>query len=484
MCGFAGIVSRGANVATDLHVALQALQHRGQDSAGIATMNEAGTRFQFRRGLGTTTNAISKADLDVLEGSIGIGHVRYPTVGKGVLEDAQPFFYRVPGVLMAHNGNVTNYDELRESLLERSIHLMSRCDVEPAMCEFADALTRARPAHHTLEDTLGALRTVHERVQGAYSIVAALMVDDEPTLVVLRDPRGIRPAAIGRCVDGSWIAASESVALDVFSIEERFEPEPGEAVFLRAGKAPIRRKLDQRAPAPCVFELIYFARPDAVMDGQSVYAVRLRLGAELAKRVRAKGITPDVVVPVPDTARPAATMLGEALGLPVREGFIKNRYSGRTFIMPDALTRKNALRLKLNTIPAEMRGKHVLLVDDSIVRGTTLQRVVGLVRDAGAASVHLAIHSPPVRHPCFYGIDMSTEEELFARRFGIDLDALEHDAAIALDADSLTYLSVEGMDEAVGAPRCAACFDGVYPEPVPERARAAIAAGRRSERPC
>ena len=483
MCGFAGIVSSDRNVATDLHFALQALQHRGQDSAGIATMSAEGERFQFRRGLGTTANALSKDDLDALQGPIGIGHVRYPTVGKGVLEDAQPFFYRVPGVLMAHNGNVTNYDDLRESLLERSIHLMSRCDVEPAMCEFADALMRSRPAHHTLDDALAALRTVHERVSGAYSIVAALMIDDEPTLIVLRDPHGIRPTTIGRSADGSWVAASESVALDVLAIEERFEPEPGEAVFLRAGKEPIRRSLIRRDPAPCVFELIYFARPDAVIEKESVYAVRLRLGAELAKRIRSKGIQPDVVVPVPDTARPAATMLGEVLELPVREGFIKNRYSGRTFIMPDALTRKNALRLKLNTIPAEMCGKHVLLVDDSIVRGTTLQRVVGLVRDAGAASVHLAIHSPPVRHPCFYGIDMSTEEELFARRFGTDLDELERDAAGVLGADSLTYLSVEGMDAAVGFARCGACFDGAYPDPVPERSRVAIAEGRRSERP-
>jgi amidophosphoribosyltransferase len=481
MCGFVGLVS-SRDVAAEIHLALHALQHRGQDSAGIATMEADGARFHVRRGLGTVTQAVGPADLETLVGPIGVGHVRYPTIGRGVLDDAQPFFYRQPGVLMAHNGNVTNYEELREGLAERSIHLLSRCDVEPALCEMADALMARRRSRHTLEDAVESLRAIHARVRGAYSIVGALMLDGIPTLFVLRDPNGIRPVAIGRRDDGSWIAASETVAFDPLGFRVELEPGPGEAVFLRAGAEPIRVALETRAAAPCVFETIYFARPDAMIGGRSVYERRLALGRALAERLRDKGVAADVVVPVPDTARPAATTLAEVLGLPLREGFIKNRYSGRTFIMPDQLTRQHALRLKLNPIPDEIRGKRVILVDDSIVRGTTLRRVIELLRDAGAAAVHLAIHSPPVRHPCFYGIDMSTEAELFARRFPPSLPELERGAAAQLGADSLTYLDVAGMDAALGGPRCAACFDGAYPQPVGEGDRAQIVRDRTAGR--
>ena len=481
MCGFVGLIAT-TDVAPEIHLALQALQHRGQDSAGIAVMSADGGAFHMRRGLGTAANALTRSDLDALTGPVGVGHVRYPTIGKGVLDDAQPFFYRVPGVLMAHNGNVTNYSELREDLRSRSIHLMSHCDVEPAMCEFADALMARRRAQHTLEDATEAAREVLERVRGAYSIVAALTLDGEPTLMVLRDRRGVRPCVVGRMADGAWIAASESVALDLFEAVDRFEPDPGEVVFLKAGQAPIRRRLAGDSAAPCIFEFIYFARPDAVMSGHSVYEMRLSLGRLLAQRVRAKGLAPDVVIPVPDTARPAATAAAEELSLPLREGFIKNRYSGRTFIMPDAVTRQAALRLKLNVIPAEIADRSVLLVDDSIVRGATLARVIALVRRAGAREVHLAIHSPPVTSPCFYGIDMSTEEELFANRYAPDLETMEHQAAADLDADTLTYLDVSGVDVAFGKGRCAACFDGAYPLPLPDSDRASVAGERRDVR--
>ena len=309
------------------------------------------------------------------------------------------------------------------------------------------------------------------------------MIDGRPTLVVVRDPRGIRPAVIGRRDDGAWLVASESVAFDVLGFSRIEGPAAGEAVFLRAGEEPIVRRLDEGSDgAPCIFEYIYFARPDAVMEGRGVYEVRLALGDALAARVSDKGVGADVVIAVPDTARPAATAMAERLGLPLREGFIKNRYSGRTFIMPDALTRDAALRLKLNTLPREIKGKRILLVDDSIVRGTTLRRVIGMLRDAEAAAVHLAIHSPPVRHPCFYGIDMSTEEELFARRFGDDLEALERAASEELGADSLTYLPVDALDAVFSGSRCAACFDGRYPAPLTEGDRAAIAGDRRSSR--
>jgi len=479
MCGFVGMVSP-SEVAPEVHIALQAIQHRGQDSAGIATMREDGREFYVRRGLGHVPAALTAADLAELPGKIGIGHVRYPTIGKGVIGDAQPFFYRQPGVLMAHNGNITNYTELVESLAARSIHLLSRCDVEPAMCEFADALVRRADAHHSIEDAMHALGEVRARVRGSYSIVTVLMLDDVPTLVCFRDPNAIRPSVVGQRADGAWIAASESVALDALGFSHFEEPGADEVLFLRAGQAPIRRTLSSDKPAPCIFEFIYFARPDTVIDGRSVYEVRLELGRALATRFQEKAIDVDVVIPVPDTSRPAAATIAETLGIPVREGFIKNRYSGRTFIMPDALTRTAALRMKLNPLPSEIRGRRVLLVDDSIVRGATLRRVVALLRDAGAASVHLAIHSPPVRNPCFYGIDMSTEEELFARRFDEDLDVLEVDAAQALEVESLTYLSVAAMDATFGKPRCAACFDGCYPQPVNAVDREGITQDRRA----
>ncbi len=479
MCGFVGMVARG-DVAAEIHIGLQAIQHRGQDSAGIATINYAGDRFTMRRGLGIAAQALDSDDLSALcGGPIGLGHVRYPTIGQGKLEDAQPFFYRQPGILMAHNGNVTNYRELQQGLAGRSIHLLSRCDVEPALCELADALMRRRNAEHTLDDVIVGLKTVQARVRGAYSIVAALRLDGEPSLVVLRDPRGIRPAIVGRRDDGAWLAASESVALDTLAFERAFEPPAGEAVVLRAEQEPIRVALERDTPAPCVFEHIYFARPDSHIDGRIVYEVRLGFGRALAERVRAKSIEADVVIPVPDTARPAAAAMAELLGLPLREGFIKNRYSGRTFIMPDPAARRAALRLKLNTLPSEIRDRRVLLIDDSIVRGTTLRRVISALRGAGARSVDLAIHSPPVRHPCFYGIDMSTEEELFAERFAGDLPSVELQAAQALGADSLTYLPVEALDESFGSTRCAACFDGCYPTEVSPADREAICADRR-----
>jgi amidophosphoribosyltransferase len=474
-----------AESAPEVHLALQALQHRGQDSAGIGTMVGDGRTFAARRGLGTVVQALPAAALEALQGPLAIGHVRYPTIGKGKLEDTQPFFYRQPGVLMAHNGNLTNYSDLESSLRDRSIHLLSRCDVEPALCELADALMGARKANHTRSDLIAAVRQMQSQIRGAYSIVAGLLLEGVPTLMLVRDPHGIRPAVVGRrkAEDGkdAWLVASESVALDTLDFEREFEPKPGEIVLLRSGHEPERFPAETVGTAkPCVFEHIYFARPDATIDGQVVYEVRLGLGRSLAERVREKGIEADVVIPVPDTARPAATAMSELLSLPLREGFIKNRYSGRTFIMPDALTRQAALRLKLNTLPSELRGRRVLLVDDSIVRGATLRRVIGAMRRAGVLEVHLAIHSPPVKHPCFYGIDMSTEEELFARRFDGPLERLEVAAAEELEADSLTYLSVEGMNKVFGAPRCGACFDGDYPEAIVATQREQIVQDRRS----
>lgn len=478
MCGFVGIIGK-EGVAAELHLALQSIQHRGQDSAGIATMDAEGREFRFERGLGSVISALPAEALERLSGPIGLGHVRYPTIGQGNLEDTQPFFYRQPGVLMAHNGNITNVKTLETSLLSRSIHLMSHCDVEPVLCEFADALMECRRHQHTIDDAMTALSAIQARVKGGYSFVASMLLDGKPTLIVFRDPNGIRPCIIGQREGGSYIAASESVALDVLNFERSFEPQPGEAVFLRQGEAPIRRSLERKGSHPCIFEFIYFARPDSVMHGESVYEMRRQMGTSLAERLLEKSVDIDVVVPIPDTSRPAAAALAERLNLPLREGLIKNRYSGRTFIMPDQISRETALKLKLNPLPSELRGKRVVLVDDSIVRGTTLKRVAQMVRNAGATEVHLAIHAPPVKHPCFYGIDMSTREELFAAKFDDDLQTLEPKAAEALGADSLTYLEVEKLNEVFGGKsRCGACFDGSYPEEVPESSRLEIIADR------
>lgn len=486
MCGFIGMVD-SADVAARISTGLQTLQHRGQDSCGLFTFD--GQRFPGHRGLGLVKDVFDQERIDRLPGGFGVGHVRYPTIGKGVVADAQPFFERRPGVLMAHNGNLTNYERLRERLMERSIHLLSNCDVEPMLCVFAEELMGRRRRNHTTHDVVSALRATYGIVEGAYSAAMVLEVDGEPTMVAFRDPRGIRPGVWGRRGDG-FMVSSESVALDALGFQQMGDLEPGKAVFFRPGQEPDVHDIDVARPSPCVFEAIYFSRPDSVEGGETVYGRRLELGRRLARRWQEKGFTADRVIPVPDTSRPAASAFAEEVKLPCREGFIKNRYSGRTFIMGDQESREHALRLKLNLIRAEFEGQRVVIVDDSIVRGTTIRRLLDLVWSQGPAEVHFAIHAPPVLHPCFYGIDMSTEEELAARRYLADahtgpmdrelLLELEEVWAKDLGVDSLTFLAVDQLDGVFPKHRCAACFDGVYPLPVPEGQRASI----RQDRTC
>ena len=481
MCGFIGIVDR-EGVAGQLSTGLQALQHRGQDSCGIFTYD--GAHFPGHRGLGLVRDVFDASVVGRLAGEAGIGHVRYPTAGKGVLADTQPFFERRPGVIMAHNGNVTNYEELERGLAARSIHLVSRCDVEPILCIFADEVMKRRRVNHTADDVASALRDTLRLVRGAFSVVFVMQVDGKNTLVAFRDPNGIRPLVIGKRGD-AWCVTSESVSLDALGYELVGELEAGEVGYFRAGEEPVRRMLEQREHTPCVFEAIYFSRPDSVEAGATVYERRLALGQRLAKEFASRGFEADRVIPVPDTSRPAAIAFAEQLGLPCREGFIKNRYSGRTFIMGSQAGRESALRLKLNLIRSEFEGQRVVVIDDSIVRGSTVRRLLDLVWAQGPAEVHFAIHAPPVLNPCFYGIDMSTEAELAAPRYvegastlgGLSLEvqrAMEERWAKDLGVDSLTFLSVEGLDEVFPGKRCAACFDGVYPLPIPEEHRLAI----------
>ncbi len=476
MCGFVGMVAKDG-VAASLLLALQTIQHRGQDAAGAGTFDDR--RVHLIKGLGMIPQAVPPATLPTLMGNAGIAHVRYPTAGAhSTAEDAQPFRTRQPGILLAHNGNVTNVGELTAWLRAEGYVVLSQCDAEPILLTFAWALNRHRAAGHTAEDVRAAVVEVQQRVRGAYSVVAVLEVDGQATLVAFRDPHGIRPGVYGQAEDGAWMAASESVALDVMAIEKTDDLPRDAVLLLREGQPELRLPLQPARPArPCVFERVYFARPDSVMEDGRVNRSRWRMGRQLALEWQERGFQADLVVAVPDTSRPAAQAMAEELGIPSREGFIKNRYSGRTFIMPDQRSREAALRLKLNPIREMFEGKRVLLVDDSIVRGTTMRRIVQMLRGLHPTELHIAIFSPAVRHPCFYGIDMPSADELVAAEFD---EANQQDAlARWIGADSLTFLSVAGLKEVAGDRICAACFDGDYIVPVSDTEKEGIRAERR-----
>lgn len=474
MCGFIGMIGERA-VAPSIVIGLQAIQHRGQDAAGVGTYD--GGRLHLHKDEGMVTQALPPEVVRKLPGTGGIGHVRYPTHGSGGREDAQPFITRRPGIVLAHNGNVTNVPELAEQLKESGIHLLSGCDSEPILMVLSEELTKIRSSHHTSEDVHVALQSLMARVRGSYSVVAVLEIDGKQTLLAFRDPHAIRPVVYGETPDG-WICASESVALDVLDAPISGTIPAGGMLILRPGEPAVHRDVVPRKTHHCVFESIYFARPDSVMNGVRVNRVRGRLGRALAKEVEAKGIQPDVVVPVPDTSRPAAEAISEAMNIPNREGFIKNRYSGRTFIMPDQASREAAMRLKLNPIDEVFRGRHVLLVDDSIVRGTTMRRIISMLKRHEPLSIHVAIFSPPVIHPCFYGIDMPSEKELVATQYPPATVAKE--LAKSLGADSVTFLSKEGMGAVVGDRVCNACFTGQYIVPVNDHERGFILRERRA----
>jgi amidophosphoribosyltransferase len=475
VCGFVSIIG-AQQAAPALALGLQAIQHRGQDAAGIATRDNG--RLRMVKDLGLITTALPASVIQSLPGDAGIAHVRYPTAGdRSTAQDAQPFLTRRPGILLAHNGNIINVPELSEELRREGIHLLSSCDAEPILMVLTAALSRRREANHTAEDVAAAVAEVYRRVRGGYSVVAILEIDGEPTLLCFRDPHGIRPGVYGQREDGAWVAASESVSLDVLGIEKAGDLPVGEALLLRPGRAPILLPITESRPRHCVFERIYFARPDSVMESGRINRDRWRLGRKLAQEWRASGRTADVVVAVPDTSRPAAQAIAEELGIRHREGFIKNRYSGRTFIMPDQATRNAALRLKLNPIREIFEGQRVLLIDDSIVRGNTMRRIVAMVRTLNPAEIHLGIFSPPVRHPCFYGIDMPSHDELVAARWP-EAD-VEGELTRYLGVDSVTYISQEGLASACGSDICQACFTGDYIVPVTEEERRAINDERR-----
>jgi len=456
MCGIIGIVGPDA-AAPDILNGLVALQHRGQDAAGLATFD---SRLHLVKRFGLVRDAFDERDALKIPGRIGVGHVRYPTVGLGTVDDAQPMSLNAPyGIAMAHNGNVTNFSGLRQNLEDCEYRqINTECDVEVILNVFAEGLAK-RIGEDFVDACEAAAREVYARARGAYSVVTAV---HGKGLVALRDPLAIKPCIYGRRGD-THIIASESCVLDTLGAERVRDLEPGEMLFIDLDGNVTSRQAVKGKNSPCIFEFVYFARPDSLIDDISVYKTRLRLGDHLAGLVRERGIEPDVVIPVPDSARPAAQATAEALGLKLREGLLKNRYIGRTFIMPKQSERRRSVRHKLSPLGLEIRGKKVLLVDDSIVRGTTMRALIQMVRDAGAVEVYVASSCPPIRYPCVYGIDMSVRGEFVADNRD------EAEIGKILGADALIYAKMDGMVEAahVGNPAvthfCKACMDGEYP---------------------
>ena len=435
MCGLVGIVATDF-VNQAIFDALTALQHRGQDAAGIVTCHQG--KLFLRKGSGLVRDVFRQRHMQRLVGNMGIGHVRYPTAGSDSLSEAQPFYVNSPyGITLAHNGTLTNVKALEQDLFHADRrHLNTSSDSEVLLNVFAHELQQFQKMKIDHHDVFHAVRGVHRRCQGAYAAVAMI---NGYGIVGFRDPYGIRPLVYGvRKSDkkDEYMIASESVALNALGFEGITDVAPGEAIWISAsGKLHKQQCADNPTYHPCLFELVYMARPDSVMDGISVYKVRLRLGEHLAEKIKREqpSIDVDVVMPIPDTSRPAALSLAQRLGIKFREGFIKNRYIGRTFIMPGQKQRRHNVRQKLNTMDLEFKNKSVLLVDDSIVRGTTCKEIINMARKAGARKVYFASAAPAVRFPNVYGIDMPCADELIA-----------HDKSVeavreAIGADGLFY---------------------------------------------
>ncbi|MGI9291353.1 MAG: amidophosphoribosyltransferase [Gammaproteobacteria bacterium] len=464
MCGIVGIVSK-ESVNQAIYDALIVLQHRGQDSAGIMTDND-GILCQ-RKENGLVQDVFQKKHMLGLEGSMGIGHVRYPTAGTSTSNEAQPFYVNSPyGICLGHNGNLTNTEELQEMLVQQDKrHLNTGSDTEALLNVFAHELQRVHEESLSPGAVFKAVSGVHKRCQGGYAVIA--MILDEG-IVAFRDPHGIRPIVLGQRQTAEGIehmVASESVALDALGYELVRDILPGEAIFIeKDGTLHSQQCGPQIGYTPCVFEYVYFARPDSIIDRISVYKSRLRMGDSLAEKILEERPEHDidVVIPIPDSSRTSALSLAQSLKVKYREGFIKNRYIGRTFIMPGQEIRKRSVKRKLNAIELEFRDKVVLLVDDSIVRGTTSQQIIEMAREAGAKKVYFASASPPVRHPNVYGIDMPVSTELVA------YDRTEQEIADLIGADWLIYQNLDDLIRAVRYDNGdikdfdTSCFSGEY----------------------
>ena len=466
MCGIAGVLTQESHANQALYDALTVLQHRGQDAAGIVSSDRG--RLHLRKGAGLVRDVFSEGDMQRLAGSMGIAHCRYPTAGCASGAEAQPFYVNSPyGIVLAHNGNLTNAEELKRDVFVDDLrHINTNSDSEILLNVFAHELQAQNKLRIDEQDIFNAVEGVHRRCRGGYAVVAMI-----PGFGVLgfRDPHGIRPVVYGKreTTGGTeYLIASESVALDTVGFELISDIAPGEAVFISAdGQIHTRQCAPQPVLSPCIFEFVYFARPDSVIDNISVHKARSRMGKKLAAKIKRTwpGHDIDVVIPVPDTSRTAALQLANHLGVPYAEGFIKNRYIGRTFIMPGQTVRKKSVRQKLNAIHFEFRKKNVLLVDDSIVRGTTSKQIIDMARDAGARKVYLASAAPPVRFPNVYGIDMPAASELIAH------SRSEWDIERALGCDRLIFQDLQDLIEAVQKKTKSlvdrfdtSVFDGIY----------------------
>jgi amidophosphoribosyltransferase len=470
MCGIVGVISK-APVNQLIYDALLLLQHRGQDAAGIVTM--LGTQCFMHKARGMVKDVFRTRNMRALPGSVGLGQVRYPTAGNAFNEEeAQPFYVNAPyGIVLVHNGNLTNAHALKQELFDIDRrHINTGSDTEVLINILAHEMELvARDVPLTPDLVFQAVKAVHRRIRGSYAVVALIAGYG---LLAFRDPYGIRPLVVGEAelpADSGGgrevMVASETVALQGTGHKVLRDVAPGEAIFIDlAGQLHARQCADAPTLNPCMFEYVYLARPDSVIDGISVYQARLNLGESLAQRV-INTIPPsdiDVVIPIPESSRPSAMQLAQKIGRPYREGFVKNRYVGRTFIMPGQHVRKKGVRQKLNAIVQEFKGRNVLLVDDSIVRGTTSKEIVQMAREAGARKVYMASAAPPVRFPNVYGIDMPTREELIAHNRSVE------QIRAYIGADALIYQDVDAMKRVVRALNPAistfeaSCFDGVY----------------------
>jgi amidophosphoribosyltransferase len=453
-CGVFGVISQDENLTSNIiYNGLLSLQHRGQESCGISVLNDKEIHIKKFSGLVThcmSTNMISK-----LKGYIGIGHVRYSTVGTARTIDAQPFKLDYPrhGVVLAHNGNLVNYVNLRKELNDSGRRLNSTCDAEVILNVFTEELTE----YKDIED---AVLGVMERLEGSYSVNA---FTGNGEFIAFRDPLGFRPLCFGENGKAK-IFASESVALEVNDAKLVSDVKPGELIINhKNGKMEKREVLPCKETAHCMFEYVYFSRPDSILDGKSVYDVRVNLGRNLAKTYETDA---DVIVPIPDTSRPAAEGISRETGIPVAEGLIKNRYVHRTFIMPSQEMRDNAVNVKMNPIRSVLKDKHIVIVDDSIVRGTTSKKIINLVRKAGPKKIDFWITCPPIISPCFYGIDIATHGELIAANNTVpEIEKI-------IDVDKLCYQTIDGLINAIGFKRCdlcMACLTGKYRTPIAQR---------------
>lgn len=452
-CGVFGIYAPGEDVAKMTYFGLYALQHRGQESAGIAVFD--GNQVHLHKEMGLVSQVFNETILQELKGNLAVGHTRYSTTGSSRVVNAQPAVVdtRLGKLALAHNGNLVNTKELREELLRRDCNLVTTTDSEMIAWAIAEEVNEGKD---WLE---GAIRAFH-LCQGAFSLTIAT----PDGLMGVRDPNGIRPLVIGTLDTQPmrYVLASETCGLDIIGAEYLRDVEPGELVWITEEGLASFHWTQQPKRKLCIFEMIYFARPDSIMEGESLYSYRLRLGHRLAQE---SPIAADIVIGVPDSGVPAAIGFSQLSGIPYAEGLIKNRYVGRTFIQPTQTMRESGIRMKLNPLKDVLSGKRVVIVDDSIVRGTTSRKIVRALRDAGAIEVHMRISSPPVTHPCFYGIDTDSQDQLIAATKSVE------EIAKQIEVDSLAYLSWQGMLEAAGEDTssfCSACFTGDYPIAIPE----------------